>query len=528
MNQNLLDMSYRKKVIKQIKSDENVQRKIVSYKKHNMQCDNFYQYVKEYLESKLDAETVKEMHIFSEVNLQRRVSKSEASIYKNEPNRMFNLNDKQYDDMNTIYELMNVDSCLARANEAYKYQDQCAIQIYPQDGDLKCRVLLPHHYDVIPDDKNPEQAYAYIISNFDNTSRDKIRREDNRTGFSQGDKYRDGVNQDIADPDDSNLKDERYYFWTKSMHMVCDGLGRILDKETLEPIAYEPEDNDPNVLSPLADYGCHSFIDVAKCKDFEFWVRSGDVLYNSTIMYNVILTSEFSTVEMQGHAQPYYRGDAEHMPENIRVGVDKMIFIPVNPNNEVNSEFGFANPGSDLKGIREFRESFLNTFLSSRGLDTSVISGESSINTASSGVEKMLQMIEKFEASQEDFSLFKFVEQEFAHITACWIASLKGERIDGELILGEDYQLSDLNDPNLLSCNVEFSKPQMIMTEMEKLDLAEREIEIGVSSKVHYLMENKGMSEPEAVEHLRKVEQYEALTIPMDGDDDIEATDQQE
>ena len=40
MEQKLLDIGYRRKIIQQIKSDENVQRKVVSYKKQNMQEDN--------------------------------------------------------------------------------------------------------------------------------------------------------------------------------------------------------------------------------------------------------------------------------------------------------------------------------------------------------------------------------------------------------------------------------------------------------------------------------------------------------
>jgi hypothetical protein len=483
-----------------------------------MQSDNFYQYVKEYLESKLDPETVKELHIFSDVNLQKRISKSESGIYKNPPQRTFTINDQAVDEFKDIYDKMNINTVLRRANEAYKYQDQCAIQIYPDMGKLCARVLLPNHYDVIPNEKNPEIADAYIISNFDNTDQDKIRREDEKTGFSQGDKYRDGVNQSIGDWDDPKLKDERFYFWSKDYHFVMNGKGEILDKETMEPINYQPEPFDVNVISPIIEHQCLPFIDVSSAKDFEYWVRSGDVLYNATIKYNVILTSEFQTVEMQGHAQPYYKGDAEHMPENVRIGVDKMIFIPVNPNNEVNSEFGFANPGSDLSGIREFRESFLKTFLSSRGLDVSIISGESSMQKASSGVEKMLQMIEKFEASQEDFSLFKGVENELIGITACWIKSLYGERIDGELILGEDYQIN-IADPRDVYANVEFEKPQMIKTEMECLEVAEKEIEMGVSSRVHYLMDHKGMSEDEAIEHIKKVDEYELITSTDDGNE---------
>tara|TARA_R110000868_G_C10972548_1_gene770431 strand:- start:21068 stop:22675 length:1608 start_codon:yes stop_codon:yes gene_type:complete len=522
MKQDLMDQGYRKTLIEKIKGDENVQRKIVSYKKQNMQNDNYHQYVKEYLESKLDPETVSELHIFSDVNLQKRISKSESGIYKTAPERSFMINDKPIEDFKNVYDMMNVDTCLSRANTAFKYQDQCAIQVYPENENLKCRVLLPHHYDVIPEENNPENAFAYIISNFDNTSRDKIKKDDSRTGFSQGDTYRDGANQEIADVDDPNTGTERYFVTSRKHNFVMNGDAEILNKETFEPITEKIEENDENVVSALAEYDCLPFIDVATEKDFEFWVRSGDSLYNATVMYNVILTSEFQTVEMQGHAQPYYKGDAEHMPENIRIGVDKMIFIPINPNNEVNSEFGFANPGSDLSGIREFRESFLSSFLSSRGLDTSIVSGKSSVNTSSSGIEKMLQMIEKFEASQEDFSLFKNVEQQLAEITACWIESLRGERIEGELILGEKYQFN-IGDLKMFSLNLDFAKPELIKTEMETLEVAEKEIDMGVSSKVHYLIDHKGMTEKEAILYIKKVEEYEMLTsIEVDENDNDE------
>lgn len=527
MSQDLLDIDYRKKLIQEIKSDENKQRKIVSYKKQNMQNDNFYQYVVEHLESKLDPETVKELEVFADINLQKRVSKSEASIYTRIPERKFFVGDKEIDKMAEVYDEMGANTVLKKANVSYKYQDQCAIQIYPESQKLKSRVLLPHHYDVVPMENNPEKAFAYIISNFDNTSRDRIRKRNEKTGFSQGDKYRDQVNQEIGDYDDSKLADERFWWWSDELNFVTNGKGEILDKETYEVIAGEIEETDPNVESPLKEYKCLPFIDVATEKDFEFWVRSGDVLYDATVRYNVILTSEFQTVEMQGHAQPYYKGDAEHMPENVRIGVDKMIYIPINPNNPTQAEFGFANPGSDLGGIREFRESYLSAFLSSRGLDTSTISGTSNATKSTSGVEKMLQMIEKFEASEDDFALFKKVEKQYAQITACWIISLKGERQDGELILDDKYQKVPVSDPKDVKAVTEFTKPELAKTEMEQLDIVEREIEMGVSSRVHYLMDEKGMTEKQAIEYIQKVDEYEGLVKPEndndeDGDDETQ------
>jgi hypothetical protein len=512
MEENLLDMAYRKRVIAQIKSDENIQRKIVSYKKQNMQEDNFHQYVQEFLETKLDPLTVKEMTIFANINLQRRISKAEASIYKKTPNRIFNVRDKKVDDFDVIYSKARVDQRLREANEAYKYQGQCAIQVYPENTELKCRVLLPHHFDVIPDSLNAEVPMAYIISNFDNAMREMANNKTRRTGLSQGNKYRDGVNQEIADYDDQATGKERYYVWSKKFNFVMNGKGEILDKETETTAIEIGEDyvNNPEVMSPLSDTEVLPFIDVSSGKNFEFWVRGWDSLYDATLIYNVILTSEFQTVEMQGHAQPYYKGDAEHMPENIRIGVDKMIFIPTNPQNPVDSEFGFANPGSDLSGIREFRESFLAAFLSSRGLDASIVSGNPSANIASSGVEKLLRMVEKFEASQEDISLFENVEDELAKIFAAYIESFRGERVDGELILADEYQITSV-DYNDIGLNIQYARPEMIKTEQEMLDIASKEIEMGLSSRVHVLMQLKNMTMDEAKNHIREVDEFEGL-----------------
>lgn len=513
MEEKLLDISYRKKLVNEIKGDENVQRKIASYKKQNMQEDNFYQYVKEYLESKLDSQTVSEMSIFSSINLQRRISKAEASLYKNRPERIVNIANKPSEEMEAVYADMAVDVKMRMANEAYKYESQIAVQVYPEAGKLKTRVLLPHHYDVVPNEINPEMPEIYIISNFDNTSRDRIRRHNDRNGYSQGDKYRDSVNQEIADYDDQELAKERYFVWSKSFNFVMNGHGQILDKDTQSIIKTEFAENDPDLMSPLAEYGCLPFIDVSAPKNFEFWVRGFDSLFDATILYNVILTSEFQTVEMQGHAQAYYKGDANHMPENIRIGPDKLIFLPVDPNNQVDSQFGFANPGSDLSGIKEFRESFLMAFLSSRGVDTSVVSGQLQHDTATSGVERLLKMVEKFEASQEDLALFTSVEEQLLYIICCYIKSFYGERVDGELVLNEKYQINLPQDLEQIELNLQFAKPEMIKTEMELLDIAQKEIEMGLMSKVHVLMELKNMTKEEAIQHLKEVDDFEGVAV---------------
>ncbi|MCB1712946.1 MAG: hypothetical protein KDH96_10870, partial [Candidatus Riesia sp.] len=270
MEEKLLSHSFRKQIIKEIKSDENIQRKIVSYKKMRMQQDDFWHYVKEELERKLQAKTVDEMHIFANVNLQKRISRSEAAIYKKNPERIFYVGDTEIPEFKELYKDIGVNTILKKANIAYKYLGQCALQIFPQMGCLHVRLLLPHHYDVIPYPDNPEKAMAYVISNFDNAIRDRVRKDGKYTGHSQGEQYRDLTNQNIGDADDQILAKEKYYVWSESFNYVMNGKGEILSKEDESLVFKDDFLNeqgapvlDDNILSPLFEYNCLPFIDIA-------------------------------------------------------------------------------------------------------------------------------------------------------------------------------------------------------------------------------------------------------------------------
>lgn len=507
----LTKLDDRKTLIEEIKNNENVQRKIVSYKKWRMQNDDFYQYVYEYLKDMYSHEVVKEMAVFHEINLQRRISKEEASIYTHPAKREI-----ENEVMQNVYRDLYADEKLRMTNEAYKYLEQCTIKVVPKNGCFKLQLLLPHQFDVLNDKQDPTKVKAYIISNFDNTTRDRVRRSNDRTGFSQGDAYRDLVNQNIADPDDPKLKNERYYVWTDDFNFVMNGKGDLLYKDT-EVIIENQEDIEANVISPLREYQMMPFIDVAPTRDFEYWVRSGDSLFDATIKYNVITTSEFSSVELQGFSQSFFRAEAEIIPEKMIVGKHRCLKIPVIPGSTITPEFGFASPSPDLTGSREFRESFLAAFLSSRGLDISVVNGRGDVQKASSGIERLLQMIEKFEASLDDFSTFKRVEHELYKLLFFYTKALQNVTdTNGNPILKSDYQ-GQLGEYEPDDFYVEFHRPQAIKTKMQELEEFEKELDLGLTSKIYYLMEKYDLSEEDAKEYLVKIKDHEELQRNAEG-----------
>ena len=76
-------------------------------------------------------------------------------------------------------------------------------------------------------------------------------------------------------------------------------------------------------------------------------------------------------------------------------------------------------------------------------------------------------------------------------------------------MLKDIYQLTVM--PEGLDVNVEFAKPEMIKTEMEMLEVAQKEIEMGLTSRVHVLMKLKGMSKEDAINYLKEVDQFSGV-----------------
>lgn len=496
----LLNPEIRKGIVDEINGDENKQRKLLSFKQSNMQGDRFYQYVYEWLENKYQ-NSVKDMSVIANVNLQRRISRQEASIYTRRPKRTFsNLNDSQEEVIKAIYKDGKFDTKLKRSNENYKYQQQSCLQITPVGGKLELRVLKPHHYDVVPDPKNPEKALAYVLSNFDYSDYDKLNRAEETASTSQGNIYRDKTNQKIGDWDDSKSK-QYFYVWTNKYHFAIDEKGNFVDKITHEPLNEITEDD---IISPLAEYGVMPFIDIAEEKEFEFWVRPANSLFDATVIYNSILSNENKVVEMQGHAQAFYKGSAEHMPENLQVGPTTIIHIPVDPNNPTDSEFGFVSPNADLQSIRDFRESYLNAFLSSRGIETSTISGSPDSSDATSGVDRLLKMIERFEASEEDMDIYKMVESRLYNVIVAWVKTLTGARdINGEPLLNDEYIVALPEDTKAM---VEFSRPQSVKSDSEVMDMIERKMALGLMNRVDALMELEGIERDEAIKRATEID----------------------
>ena len=172
MTVDITDPGVRQKIIEEIGSDENLERKEESFARFEVYRERQSKYIYGQLQRELggsrnDLET---MRTVTSINFTRKMISELASIYKYEPMRTFDgLTEAQEDLIHLHYQHNRANVKLKKSNRLYKLHEQGAIQTIPKDGMVDFRVLQPHHYDVVPAEDDQERGEVYIVSNFDRT-----------------------------------------------------------------------------------------------------------------------------------------------------------------------------------------------------------------------------------------------------------------------------------------------------------------------------------------------------------------------
>lgn len=460
---NILDQSTRVKIINAIKNDENKKRKALSLAELEIYNDNITPFVKTYLSQFYSQETLKESPMISCVNVCRKVVNQEASIYKERPVRTFtNVSPEVEDFLHNLYEQIGLDSKLLKSNQYYKLQRQNHIQLLPIKGKIKARVLLNHQIDAVPMAEMPEVADVYIISGYDK----------GENGYTPKlNPASDNMDQVVADSEDYKPSVDRYAWWSGDLNFITDSKGNILS-------GLEKSD----VENPL---GIPSIVEVSDDKDLEYWARQGSAVADFTVQFNAALTDLSQIVRMQGFSIAWFKGAKGTIPQNLIVGLNHVLRLEIDPSNPVDTDFGFASPSPDLSGSIQYIEMLLSCFLSSRGIDPNTVSGKAQSEKFGSGIERLLSMLEKFEASKVDMSIYERVEKQLFEL----IKKMINVYVPSKIL---DYEISSI--PQNAGIEVKFVRPEMVQTESDKMLSIEKRLELGLISQVEAIAEDRGVS----------------------------------
>ncbi len=486
MEAKLESQEYRLKIIQEIKGQEKNERMEKSQQDWDVFSGNIRPYVEKKLLERFSASLVKEIPIVASINILKKAVKAKGSLYNNPPTRDFtNVSDDQKEVVELVYKDMRIDAQMMQLNRLFELQSQTHALIEPKNGRLTLRPTKSHQLNVKPSDLDPEVGEIYIFSSYDK-SQSEVKKDNS-----------DGTNQKIGDLNDyeGEEENERYFVWSKSFHFVMDGKGAVLTDDT---------------ISPLIKEGVVPIVELAGLKDFTYWIDETNEDSQFTVDYNSSQSMLGQIVEMQGFAQAFLKTTAEMMPSSIDVGPTRILKLLVDPASEVDTEFGFATPNSDISGAREYSESLLSQYLSSQGQSPSSISGKATdTDKFTSGTDRFLAQVEKFESSKDAMDIFSHGESSIYKVIKAWLNVLS----TSDLLLPK-YRIKGQIKPDS-ELVIEYKMPTAVLTKMEKLDVLEREIENKLKTKVEAYAEYRGVTEKEAEELLKNVEDDEDGVEPF-------------
>lgn len=437
---------------------------------------NIEPYVRRRLETRFSSAFTKSLPVCSSVNVLKKMVDQKASVYKAGPERNFtDVSDEQKEILEKIYRDAGANFQMQESNRLFELQkQQTHVMIEPKGGKLTIKPIKAHQLNVKPSIIDPEIAEVYILSAYNKDDNEK------RTQTS------DGINQKIADQEDYKKVKERYIWWSKSFHFVTNGKAEILSNKegdlTIEDIA------NPIGIIPI--------VEISQMKDFTYWREITNDVAEFTVSLNDDLTMLQHIVELQGFSQAYLKGPADLLPKEIQVGPSKILKLVTDSTQDGDVEFGYATPSSDVNGSMDFFERKLAMFLSSQGVNPSTVSGKAESEKFTSGTDRLLANIEKMESSRDTALLYKDAEAKVYQIIKAWYnALIATDRLDPK------YRGTQLSEDS--SLEVKFAEPSIIMSEIDKLDYAERMKDLGAFDDADVNAYMFGISREAAIELMK-------------------------
>lgn len=485
----LLDPAIRKKVIEDINSTENKQRKAEMYKRYQCYKDQTYIYVRNELLKQFDPKTVNEMsYALSNIAFLRKVVDKLARVYKYGVERKIEGSDEA---LSVVEKESDINAAMKKCNRFFKLFKNTLFYTRPmptEDGlkTIKLTPLAPYLYDVIEMHEEREKALAVILSPYKPELNETMSVRPGTDGRVNGPMQfsramGDNVDQTIADsPGDE--QDDKYIFWTRNYHFVCNSKGEIIsDNDGVNPIAELP------------------FTNFSEDQDGSFWAIGGDDLVHGSILANSMITNVNHIAITQGYGQMVATG--KDLPKNWKVGPNSIIMLTHEGGEDPEPKFGFESANPPLDQLRGLIEMYVALLLTTNNLSTSGV--QSNLNGAAafpSGIAMMLDKAESMEDVEDQRQVFIDNEPHIWRIYSKWHKLLKAS---GEL--PEELAAIDLpDDPDV---KLIFGQPKAIESEKDRLEVLKMKRDLGIISMIDIIKEeyDGNLSDEEAEMKLKEI-----------------------
>jgi hypothetical protein len=460
---NILDLSEVERIINEISSAKNIERKRNAYISYEVESGLLGKYVQAKVKA-MFPQTYKSYTI-SEYSLLKKVVDKKARAYKEPPIRKLDIDSEsqRYSDFQKVNRFNDAMKDIDRIYNQYKYAG-LYLELNEVDKKVNYYPLRPYEYDIVKNDKGEVICLilSYPGSQITNGTADKI------------------IAGDRADDDVGEIE---YVLWTAENHVVVHVTSDSVHgkkKVKMMPIEGNEEGVNPYGYIPFAYLPY----------DFNEDYPTPSPLANQTIEVNGSL-SVYLTSGIQQVGQLIISGPSDHLPKEVAGGMMSAMTLPQSKNVEDKATTAdYISPSPDLAGHKESIMTYLSMVLDEQGISsTQSLQGNEKFT---SGLDRLLSQAD-VQAIIEDNqdSYVRFEQQIFETVNR---------------MIGEEF--------SSVALQVTFKKPKMLTSDTDKLANIEKMLELGLIEEWEKFIEvDPNLSPEQAKEKLKRINENKSSAL---------------
>lgn len=457
---NILDMGEVSRIIEEITSGKNINRKRQEYISFEIESGLLNKYV---------AAKIKEMYpesfanyTIAEYSLAHKVLNKKAKAYKEPPVRKLD-SDNESSEYNDFLKANRFNDCMKEVDRHYNLHRYCGVYIEKdEENDSACFYpLRPYEFDIVKNDKGEVDC---LILSYPSAS------------ITSGE-----ANKVIAgELADDNGGEVEYVLWTAENHLVVTVASDKAGKHksfTVKEIEGNASNINPWGIIPFAYLPF----------DFNEDYPNANPLANMTKEFNALLSVYLTSANMQV-GQLVISGPATALPSKVASGMMTSMTLPQSGNQDDKpTTADYISPSPDLAGHKEAIMTYMAMILDEQGISSSQKLGET--ETFSSGLDRMLSeaSIQSIIEDNQDFYV-RFEQHIFEIISAMFDNKYKSQFLQ-----------------------IVFKKPKMLSSDTDKLANIEKLLQLGLIEEWQKFIEvDPNMTEDQAKEKLARIKAEKA------------------
>lgn len=523
----LLDADVRCQIIKEIKGQEEQARRDESFRRYELLKDRSPKYIMRQLKKLYSSQETldKIQYAIANLSIMKKIIEKLARVYSNGVTRTIgNADSDETKKLQKLETLLDFNNQMKTVNIGLRAQKNfnCYVKpVYELEGqdangdDIETAYPMlepchPHKYSVVEKSGNRQEPLAVVFSTYREqagstnysthvTPPPASKSKEMRDGQYEIKQKFDSTDQTIADsPQDQNIDDTEYIFWSKNLHFTCNCNGEILDIETGKPFTEEQIAASPELTKNPIEFETN--VNFAINQDGSFWATGGEDIPDNSIMIGCLIANLNHIGTIQGYGRFWMSG--KNLPSQMASAPDIAIKMEYDKDDPT-PQIGYVNSNPSLSELRANIESQLAMTLSTNSLSTSGFSTKLDSNVSlPAGISMIIDKSESTEQVEDQQAIFVKKEKKIWQAINKWMIHMNNEGI-----LREDFKECILNEELLnKEFMVTFAPQKVIQSETESLTNIKTRKELGINTEIELIKKDRpGITDAEAKKVLEQI-----------------------